>query len=240
MPTQQKVAMGTKGMTEETTWQRIGNEIRRLREDQGISLNRFAVEIGVSPSGISRLERGEQGASLDTLTAIADQLNIPLSRLFAIAEGAISDLSSDAATIPVVMPQMVREVFDLHQEQGTTIMDACARLRTPFVNVPSAGGGDEFFLEVKGACARAMAPTYQSGDRARIAVGLDAEPGDHVVALLGRDGDAVFRVYRPQSDGTILLAAINADWPAIIVNDENPATIIGVMVERTHMRQKPD
>lgn len=55
--------------------------IRHRRESQGVSINHLAKAIGVSPAFIWMLERGERGATIGTLTSIADYLGISRFKL---------------------------------------------------------------------------------------------------------------------------------------------------------------
>lgn len=64
----------------------LGAAIRRLREIRGLKLADMAEAAGTDAANLSRLERGQQGYSDQTLTAIAVALQIPLSELFKQAE----------------------------------------------------------------------------------------------------------------------------------------------------------
>lgn len=78
----------TKSRSSETTEtdateNRIGSEIKRLRERAGLSLRAFADRLGFSPSFISQLENGQVSPSIASLEKIAAQLNITLKDFFA-------------------------------------------------------------------------------------------------------------------------------------------------------------
>ena len=61
--------------------QRVGPTIKALRQNQGLSLNSLADEAGISPSHLSRIERGLTVPSYDVLDRVADALGSDLSRL---------------------------------------------------------------------------------------------------------------------------------------------------------------
>ena len=63
--------------------QRLGPEVKRLREAIGISLRTFAERAGFSPSFISQLENGQVSPSIASLEQIASTLNVTLADLFA-------------------------------------------------------------------------------------------------------------------------------------------------------------
>lgn len=59
----------------------IGQKIRDLRNEKGMTLGDLAAKINVSPSLISQLERGGVNPSISLLKSIADALGIPLPAL---------------------------------------------------------------------------------------------------------------------------------------------------------------
>lgn len=63
--------------------QRLGPELKRLREASGISLRTLADRAGFSPSFISQVENGQASPSIASLEQIAATLNVTLAELFA-------------------------------------------------------------------------------------------------------------------------------------------------------------
>ncbi|MBF0511353.1 MAG: helix-turn-helix domain-containing protein [Candidatus Omnitrophica bacterium] len=59
----------------------IGVSVKRLREEQGITLRDLSKDVGVSPSFLSQLEGGKASPSLATLKAIADALQTTVGNL---------------------------------------------------------------------------------------------------------------------------------------------------------------
>lgn len=66
----------------------IGPHLRSLRTQQGWSLDRLALETGVSKAMLGQIERGESTPTVSTLWKIASGLRVPLSR-FLLPEGAV-------------------------------------------------------------------------------------------------------------------------------------------------------
>jgi len=60
----------------------IGQKIRDLRNNKGMTLGELAEKINVSSSLISQLERGGVNLSISLLKSIADALEVPLFSLF--------------------------------------------------------------------------------------------------------------------------------------------------------------
>ena len=63
----------------------IGEHIRRLRSDRGLSVRAFAAQTGFSPSFISQLENGQVSPSLGSLQKLAEALGVTLGEFFAAA-----------------------------------------------------------------------------------------------------------------------------------------------------------
>ena len=59
----------------------LGERLRQLRREQGLTLRELAERIGKSESYLSRVEHGRIDLSLSTLKEIADQLGRPITHL---------------------------------------------------------------------------------------------------------------------------------------------------------------
>ena len=68
--------------------QRIGPTIKALRVKQNLSLNALAAAAGISPSHLSRIERGLTVPSYDVLDRVADAIGSDLRELRAEEESA--------------------------------------------------------------------------------------------------------------------------------------------------------
>ena len=72
----------------------LGVNIKRLREERGVTLRKLAPQLGVSASFLSQVERGKVSPSLATLKKISD--------LFATTIGIIIGEDQQPTNIPVV------------------------------------------------------------------------------------------------------------------------------------------
>ena len=54
----------------------LGGNIRRLRQEQGMSLRQLGLMTGVYYQYISRIEKGEANPTVDTLDQLAGALNV--------------------------------------------------------------------------------------------------------------------------------------------------------------------
>jgi transcriptional regulator with XRE-family HTH domain len=61
----------------------IGKRIREARLRRGLTLGEVAAKVGVTPSALSQLERGQVNPTLATLKAIGEALSLTIGSLFA-------------------------------------------------------------------------------------------------------------------------------------------------------------
>lgn len=61
---------------------RIGETARQLRKSLGLTVAELASAAGISTGMLSKIETGSTSASLATLNALAQSLNVPMSQLF--------------------------------------------------------------------------------------------------------------------------------------------------------------
>ncbi len=62
--------------------QAIGANIRRLRQEAGLTLTALAGDAGLTKSTLSKIETGQVSAPISTFLRIADGLSVPLSEFF--------------------------------------------------------------------------------------------------------------------------------------------------------------
>jgi transcriptional regulator with XRE-family HTH domain len=60
----------------------VGEVLKRLREEKGISLRQLAARSGLSPNALSTIERGRVSPSVSTLYKLADALGVPITAFF--------------------------------------------------------------------------------------------------------------------------------------------------------------
>lgn len=66
----------------------IGIRIKKKREELGLQLNDLAKRVGISPSGLSQIEKMKASPSLSTIKAIADSMQTTVGELIGENEGA--------------------------------------------------------------------------------------------------------------------------------------------------------
>jgi transcriptional regulator with XRE-family HTH domain len=64
----------------------LGRAIRRLRNEQGLSIEVLALDAGLHPTYLSGIERGVRNPTWSKLCDLADTLNVPVSAIAGEAE----------------------------------------------------------------------------------------------------------------------------------------------------------
>jgi DNA-binding XRE family transcriptional regulator/quercetin dioxygenase-like cupin family protein len=82
----------------ETPADRVGDRVGAYRKQRGLKVSELARAVGVSPSLISQIERGQSRPSVSTLFALAEALAVPVDAFF--AEEATLDPAPAGAAAP--------------------------------------------------------------------------------------------------------------------------------------------
>ncbi len=75
----------------------IGDELRRLRQDQGRTLRDVSSTARVSLGYLSEIERGQKEASSELLAAICAALEVPMSTLLRTVSDEVGMIEDEAA-----------------------------------------------------------------------------------------------------------------------------------------------
>lgn len=98
----------------------FGARIKQLREAAGLSQNELARRAGLAQSGLSYLESGAKGPSIDTLLRICSALGLSLSQF----------LGEEDNPLPPDIRLLVREVEQLTPDQRRTLTEFIRSLKT--------------------------------------------------------------------------------------------------------------
>ena len=60
----------------------VGNKVRNMRKDKGMTLAKLSEVTGLSPAIVSQIERGLANPSFTTLAQLAHGLDIPVGKFF--------------------------------------------------------------------------------------------------------------------------------------------------------------
>jgi transcriptional regulator with XRE-family HTH domain len=112
--------MGAMMMTQTTPISAmVGQRIRELREDAGLSVDRLAKRTGLSASALAGIEAGRVRPSLGTLGAIARRLDRSVSDL--IKEAQQSGLVQPNVDLPTRLDRIARAILELPDGVGAKL-----------------------------------------------------------------------------------------------------------------------
>src|SRR5579885_3127138 len=108
-----------------TPRQRIGPAVRRLRRQQGLTLDALAAAAEVSPSHLSRLERSQTLPSFPVLAKIAEALGADVNQLV--------QLEHDVAELDMELERFL-DILGIPDEQRAEILVLSIEARRDLVN----------------------------------------------------------------------------------------------------------
>ncbi len=88
--------------------EKIGELIREIRNEKGISLRKLAEIVGVSNVNILYIEKGKINTSLPVLKGIAEALNYNIDKLLSFANMIDDDIKSIINKRPVLITNFLR------------------------------------------------------------------------------------------------------------------------------------
>ncbi|MBI2021809.1 helix-turn-helix transcriptional regulator [Candidatus Daviesbacteria bacterium] len=70
-------------MTQITTVsKKLGQRVRKIREDKGVTQEQLALNAGLNRAYIGYIERGERNPSTEVISKLAKALRVPIHELF--------------------------------------------------------------------------------------------------------------------------------------------------------------
>jgi len=108
----------------------FGATVRRLREGQKIGLRKFAQQVGMSPTYLSKVERDEfMPPTEEKVRAIAGVLGQDPDELLALAGRVSSDLADIIQRHPREMATFLRAANGLSAEEMQRLADEARRIK---------------------------------------------------------------------------------------------------------------
>ena len=195
--------------------------VKKLTEEQNMSMSELSRRVGIAKSAISRYFNGTRELPLNKIGDFASVLHTTPDYLLGIdyeppkPQGLqIPVLGTVAAGIPI---SAVEDILDYEE-------------------VPQSweNQGEFFALKIKGD---SMEPRMESGDVVIVKQQSDASSGDTVIVLVNGDDATCKRLQK--TDNGIMLVSTNPKYPPMFYSDEDirtkPVVILGKVVE---LRQK--
>jgi len=195
--------------------------VKKLTEEQNMSMSELSRRVGIAKSAISRYFNGTRELPLNKIGDFASVLHTTPDYLLGIdyeppkPQGLkIPVLGTVAAGIPI---SAVEDILDYEE-------------------VPQSweSQGEFFGLRIKGD---SMEPRMESGDVVIVRQQSDANSGDTVIVLVNGDDATCKRLQK--TDNGIMLVSTNPKYPPMFYSNEDirtkPVVILGKVVE---LRQK--
>lgn len=193
----------------------VGNKIKYFRNKNKLTQEELGIKMGTKKATVSNWETGYRSPQQDTLFELADVLGITINDLFPPVGNIIEP--KEIVRIPVLGAIACGEPI-LADENISEYRETFKH------NLPS---GDLFYLEAKGD---SMSPAIPNGSFVLLRKQEDVENGEIAAVLVNGDEEATLKRVR-KLNGNILLEAINERYAPYIVNENNPARIIGKAVK---------
>lgn len=207
----------------------LGDIIRERRELAKLSQEDLAKRVGVSRQAVQQWEANKTGPKRSVVPMLASVLGIPASAIDPISFSSIHqvDTPTEAHTISIVHLENIGDSI-----RGRHGMPAGLFAFAVGAMAVSAGLRHCFAVEITDD---SMAPDYRVGDICIIDPVLKAESGDDVVALLAESAAVLRRMqsrgFDRKGNAVYDLITPSADHVTVTVNSDNPANILGVVVE---------
>ncbi|MFI6317233.1 helix-turn-helix domain-containing protein [Nonomuraea sp. NPDC050556] len=132
----------------------FGGNVRRRREEAGLTLEQLSVQSSVSRAMLSKVERGEKSPTIGVASRIAHALNASLSDLVGAPAGAGSGVA-------IVMRRKARPVFrDPETGFERHIVSAA----------PGAGGSEMIMHYLPAQVSTGLLPAYPPGTEKQLVV----------------------------------------------------------------------
>lgn len=218
----------------------IGARIRALREAKGWSGQQLGDVFGISRSSVSDWERGATRPDPDKFVRLASALNTTVEYLLGNSDSKSPVIAhSGKSTQPTILDENVTAaekpagklpVISWVQAGlwGTEVDTKNLGDAVEMVVSPKPG---DFALRVVGESMYNPSgdPSFRDGDT--ISVSTSRTPAHRDFVIVKRRGEqvATFKQYLVESDGTILLHALNPSWPNKYLPYDEHCSIIGVV-----------
>lgn len=100
----------------------VGEKIRSVRKEKGLSQKELAEKLGVSQSNYSQYEVCKRNAKIETLERIADALEVPVGRLIPFDKNCLPDESNK---------QKIQTIADHYgfKNQSMMMIEECSELQ---------------------------------------------------------------------------------------------------------------
>lgn len=192
----------------------VAKRIEKIAEEKGISGAELARRMGTDRSTITRYYKGIRKISMEEIPKFAEVLEVDvIELLFGPDIKNINIVNEEKVAVPILgkiacgEPILAKENIENY-------------IYKPADSLPS---GDVFALQAKGD---SMEPTIPNGAIVLIRAQPDVENGEIGAVLVNGDEETTLKRVKKQGD-TVFLMPDNSKYAPYIVDENNPARIIG-------------
>lgn len=142
-----------------TALKKLGNRVRKLRMEKGVSLADAAAGCGVSPSLLSQVERGVVSPSLATLHSISRFMESPLFEFFLDADPAGDGLflsPADRRILTIPGSNVEYQLITPATSRQMQVIEVVIEPRESTVDHGLSHEGYECVVAIEGACSVAL------------------------------------------------------------------------------------
>lgn len=162
--------------------QSLGASLRRLREQQGISVRGLAERSNISPSFVSQIENGQCSPSISSMEKIVNALGVTMGQFFLSANQHPVNIVRASERAPVSLDWSKAEISSLGslQKNGAQLQASMLSLNPGGLTGkhPTASISDELAIVFEGTAVLRLQDQEQSlerGDAVTIAAGTNRQ-----------------------------------------------------------------
>ncbi|EOQ37970.1 LexA family protein [Butyricicoccus pullicaecorum] len=197
----------------------IGDRIRALRTNTGMTQVELANKLNISNSTLSQYESGARTPSDDMKLKIAALFQVSTDYLLS---GAVNTVNTKVKGVQIPVLGDVRAGYPMEAVENIIDYEE--------IDEETARRGEFFALRIKGD---SMEPRFVEGDVVIVRKQETADSGDIVVALVNGDSATIKKLKRHQNG--ITLMPTNPTYEPMYYSNEEimelPVTILGKVVE---------
>ncbi|MBO0961964.1 helix-turn-helix domain-containing protein [Neobacillus sp. MM2021_6] len=197
----------------------FSKNLQRLLNTKGIDQKDLADHLKVSETSVSYWTQGKKYPRIDKIQMMADFFHVEKTELIEERPSNLYEIMPQTVKVPVLGtiacgdPIYAEENFAGYRNESPDTL-------------PS---GKIFYLEAKG---KSMEPTIPNSSFVLIRKQEDVENGEIAAVLVNGDTEATLKRVKKQGN-VIMLLPDNPAFPSYIINEENPARIIGKAIRYT-------
>lgn len=209
----------------------IGNKIRQLRKANNMTLNELALRVESDVGNLSRLERGKQGYSDQTLRKIAAALNVEVFELFSSDEDVdtVNKYSIDSLTKEKGKNVYRVDVLNVSASagDGSPSKDVVEVIRSIEYDVDQAksifGNIPQRFVKLINVRGDSMQGTIEPGDLIFVDVRVNYFDGDGIYVFDFNGDTFVKRLQKVKND--LLVISDNQKYREWSINQEEASML---------------